>query len=44
MYLFKVGLSPIVKRLSFNPNTDFLFSLISTLKLSKVGEWLQSNK
>ena len=44
MLLFKEGLSLIIKRLSFNSNTRFLFSLASTLKLSKDGEWLQSNK
>ena len=44
MLLFKEGLSLIIKRLSFNSNTRFLFSLASTRKLSKDGEWLQSNK
>ena len=44
MFLFKEGLSLIIRRHSFNSNTNFLFSLVSTLKLSKDGEWLQSNK
>ena len=44
MFLFKEGLSLIIRRLSFNSDTIFLFSLVSTLKLSKDNEWLQSNK
>ena len=40
MFLFKEGLSLIIRRLSFNANTNFLFSLVSTLKLSKDGKWL----
>ena len=44
MSLFKECLSLIIRRLFFNPNTNFLFPLVSTLKLSKDGEWLQSNK
>ena len=44
MFLFKEGLSLIIRRLSFNSNMNFLFSLVRTLKLSKDGEWLQSNK
>ena len=38
MFLFKEGLSLIIRRLSFN--FSFLFSLVSTLKLSKDGKWL----
>ena len=44
MFLFKGGLSLIIRRLSFNSNKKFLFSLVRTLKFSKDGEWLQSNK
>ena len=44
IYLFKEGLSLIMKRLSFNSNAIFLFSLVSTLKFSKDGECLQSIK
>ena len=44
MFLFKKDLSLITRRLSFNSNTNFLFSFDSTLKFSKDGEWLQSNK
>ena len=44
MFLFQEGLSFIVRRLSFNSITIFLFSLVSTLKLSKDGEWLQRKK
>ena len=44
MFLFKEGLSHIVRKLSFNSNTIFLFSLVSTLKPSKDDEWLQSEK
>ena len=44
MFLFKEGLSHIVRKLSFNSNTIFLFSLVSTLKPSKDDEWLQSDK
>ena len=34
MFLFK-GLFLIIKKLSFNSNTNFLFTLVNTLKLSK---------
>ena len=44
MFLFKEGLSLIIRRSSFNFNTNSFFSLVSTLKLSKDGEWLQNNK
>ena len=44
IFLFKEGLSLIIRRLSFNSNRNFLFSLVRTLKCSKDGEWLQSNK
>ena len=44
MFLFKKGLSLIIRRLSSIPNRIFLFSLVSKPKLSKDGEWLQSNK
>ena len=44
MFLFKEGLSLIIRRLSFNSKRNFLFSLVRTLKFSKDGEWLQSNK
>ena len=44
MFLFKEGLSLIIRRLSFNSNRNFLFSLVRTLTFSKDGEWLQSNK
>ena len=44
MFLFKEGLPLIIGRLSFNSNANFLFSLVSALKLSQDGEWLQSNK
>ena len=44
MFLFKEGLSLSIRGFSFNSNTKFLFSLVSTLKLSKDGKWLQSNK
>ena len=44
MFLFKGGLSLIIRGFPLNSNTNFLFSLVSTLKLSKDGEWLQSNK
>ena len=44
MFLFKQGLPLIVRRLYFSSNTNFLFSLVSVLKLAKQGEWLQSNK
>ena len=44
MFLFKEGLSLIIRKLFFNSNRDFLFSLVRTLKFSKDGEWLQSNK
>ena len=43
MFLFK-GLSLVIRRLSFNSNRIFLFSLVRTLKFSKDGVWLQSNK
>ena len=43
-FLYKEGRYLIIRRLSFSSNTNFLFSLISTLKLSNDGEWLQSNK
>ena len=44
LFLFKEGLSLIVRTFSFNSNanTSFLFSLVSTLKPWKDGEWLQS--
>ena len=44
IFLFKEGLSLIIRRLSFNSNRIFLFSLVRTQKFSKDGEWLQSNK
>ena len=44
MFLFREGLSFIIRRLSSNSNTNFLFSLVSTLKFSKDGKWLQSIK
>ena len=44
MFLFKEGFSPVIRILSYSSNTDFLFSLVSTLKLSKDGECFQSNK
>ena len=44
MFLFKEGLSLIIKRLSLNSNRNFVFSLVRTLKFPKDGEWLQSNK
>ena len=34
MFLFK-GLFLIIKKLSFNSNANFLFTLVNTLKLSK---------
>ena len=34
----------VIKRLSFNFNANFLFSLVGIQKLSKDGEWLQSTK
>ena len=37
MVLFKEGLSLIIRGLSFNSNTNFLFSLVSTQKISKNG-------
>ena len=43
-FLYKEGRYLIIRRLSFSSNTNFLFSLISTLKISNDGEWLQSNK
>ena len=39
LFLFKEGLSLIINGLSSNFNKHFLFSLISTRKLSKDGEW-----
>ena len=42
--LKKVYLSLLGYFLSFSSKTNFLFSIASTLKLSKDGEWLQSNK
>ena len=44
MFLFIECLSLIIRRLSFNCNSIFLFSLVRTLKPSKDVEWLQSNK
>ena len=44
MFLFKEGLFFIIIRLYFKSSTHFLLSLVSTLKSSKDGEWLQSNK
>ena len=35
MFLFKEDLSLITRRLSFSYNTNVLFSLVNTLKLSK---------
>ena len=43
MILFKEGLSLITRRLSFNPNTNFLSSLVSTLRLSKHGGYKVTN-
>ena len=37
MFLFKEGLSVIIRRLSFSSNTNFLIAMVSTLKLSKDG-------
>ena len=44
MFLFKEGLSLIIRRLSFSSNIYLLFSLVRTLKHLNDGEWLQSNK
>ena len=44
MFLFKEGLFFIIMRLFLNSNKYLLLSLVSTLKFSKDGEWLQSNK
>ena len=41
MFLFKEDVDLIIERLSFNSNTNFVFSVLSTLKLSKNGEWLK---
>ena len=35
MFLFKEGLSLIIRRLSFNSYRNFLFSLVRTVKCSK---------
>ena len=40
MFLF-IGWPVVVKRLSFISHTNFLFSLVSILKLWKDGEWSQ---
>ena len=37
VFLFKEGLSLIIRRLSFNSNRNFLFSLVRTLKFSNEG-------
>ena len=42
MFLFK-GLSLIIRRLSFNSNRNFLFSLARTLKFSKDREFILHN-
>ena len=44
MFLFEECLSLIVKRLSITSNANDVFSLVSTTKLAKYGEWLQSKK
>ena len=44
MFLFKESLSLIIRRLSFNFNTNFLFYLLSILKFSKNCERFQSKK
>ena len=44
MFLFKEALSLIIRWLPFISNTDFIFLLVSTLKPSKYGACLQSNK
>ena len=46
MILFKNVslLALIIRTLSCNSNTTLLFSLVSKVKLSKDGKWLQSNK
>ena len=44
MRLVKESLSLIIRRISFNSDRNCLFSLVRTLKLSKDGGWLQSNK
>ena len=44
MFLCKEGLSLIIRILSFNSNTNFLYPLVSTVKFSKAEEKLQSNK
>ena len=41
MFLFKEDVDLIIERLSFNSNTNFVFSVLSTLKLSKNGQWLK---
>ena len=43
VFLFQESLSLTIKRLPFNSNTNLLFSLIGTPKLSKDVEGLQSN-
>ena len=42
MFLFKEGFSLIIKKLSLNSNTIFVFYLANTLKPSKDGAWLQN--
>ena len=44
IFLFKEGSFLIIRRLSFSCNTNLLSCLVSALKLSKDGEWSQSNK
>ena len=41
VFFKKKGVSLIIRRLSFNSNTNFLFS---NFQFSKDDEWLQSNK
>ena len=43
MFLLKGGVFFIIRRISFSSNTNYLFSLVSKLKHSKEGKWLQSN-
>ena len=44
MFLFIEGFPLIIRRLFFNSNTNFLFSWVIILQLSKDEEWLQNNK
>lgn len=44
MLLYKEGFCLLIHRLSFNSVKNFMFPLLSTLELSKDGDWLQSFK